>query len=229
MLRERLLNLVFPARCVNCNQVNGALCATCLATIRPITATVCQRCGHPLTNARAACPECRTHPLTITQIQSAVWHDGALREAIHALKYKRRRDVAIPLANLLADKIARANATYDLVTSVPLHPSRELERGYNQAELIAQHTARARNLPYLRVLERTRATADQIGLNGPARRANVASAFAAQPSLAQNKSVLLVDDVATTGATLDACAIALFATGAKAVFGLTVARPRSQV
>lgn len=224
----RLLDLVFPPRCVNCKHVSGALCANCLATLRPITTPTCARCGHPLVHARAQCSDCRAHPLHITKIQSVVWHDGALREAIHALKYSRRRDVAIPLANLMADHLTRANMTFDLVTSVPLHPTREQERGYNQAELLARHLAQTRALPYQRLLTRTRATADQIGLDGKARRINVADAFDANPIVTADKNVLLIDDVCTTGATLDACAVALFQGGARTVTGLTVARPRSR-
>lgn len=226
VLGGRLLDLLFPARCVNCNQVKGALCAACLTKVNRITSPTCARCGHPLAFARSACPECRAHPLTITRIQSAVWHDGVIREAIHALKYNRRRDVANRLAQLLCDEIAKSDVTFDLITSVPLHPSRQAERGYNQAELLAQHTAHARNITYVGALQRIRATADQIGLDGRARRTNVADAFTAIPSLVHDKTVLLIDDVSTTGATLDACAVALFQAKARAVYGLTVARPR---
>jgi competence protein ComFC len=220
-----LLDLIFPARCVNCKRVNHVFCPPCLATVQRITSPTCPRCGHPLRSARAACPECRAHPPTITRIQSAYWHEGALREAIHALKYNRRRDVALPLAQLLGDLISSSSVSFDLVTSVPLHPVREQERGYNQAELLAQHVAQARQLPYQRLLQRTRATADQIGLDGPARRDNVANAFSANASQCADKTVLIIDDVCTTGATLNACATALFQAEARAVCGLTIARP----
>lgn len=227
-LGGRLLDLLFPARCVNCKQVNGSLCSACLATVQTISTPTCARCGHPLRTARASCIQCKTHPLQITRIQSAVWHDGAIREAIHALKYNRRRDVARPLAQFLAEKIAASDVTFDLITSVPLHPVREQQRSYNQAELLAQNAAALQKLPYRNVLRRTRETADQIGLNGIARRTNVANAFIAEASLVQDKTVLLIDDVSTTGATLDACAIALFQARARAVYGMTVARPRTR-
>ncbi|MBI4673630.1 MAG: ComF family protein [Chloroflexi bacterium] len=149
-----------------------------------------------------------------------------MREAIHALKYKRRRDVAPALARLLAAQLASENAPFELITSVPLHPARELERGYNQAELLAEQTARVMRSTYVRTLKRTRATADQIGLSAVERRANVHAAFVSTGNAVAGKNVVLIDDVCTTGATLDACAAALFANHARAVYGLTVARAR---
>ncbi len=226
-LTGRLLDLLFPARCVNCKSVNGSLCPACLATIHPITTPTCERCGHPLPSTQATCLQCTMHPLQITRIQSAVWHDGAMREAIHALKYNRRRDVARPLGKFLAEKMLASNVTCDVISSVPLHPARELERGYNQAELLALETSALTRVPYVRTLRRTRETADQIGLNGNGRRKNVANAFTAEASRVAGKNVLLIDDVATTGATLESCAAALFRADAHSVYGLTVARPRS--
>lgn len=225
-LGGRLLDLLFPARCVNCSQSGSALCESCFTSIQPVNAPFCQRCGHPLYAARAACPECRAHPRLITNIRSACWHEGAVREAIHALKYKRRRDVAPALARLLAAQLASENAPFELITSVPLHPARELERGYNQAELLAEQTARVMRSTYVRTLKRTRATADQIGLSAVERRANVHAAFVSTGNAVAGKNVVLIDDVCTTGATLDACAAALFANHARAVYGLTVARAR---
>lgn len=225
-LGSKVLDLLFPPRCVNCKQANGALCPACLASVQPIRTFTCAHCGYPLPTATAPCPECRVRPLTITRIQAAVWHQDALRAAVHALKYYRRRDVAVPLARFLVDRIAQSDAPYDFVTSVPLHPTRELARGYNQAELLAEHAAASCNMKYIRVLERTRETADQIGLDGKARQLNVANAFRANSGLVTCKTILLIDDVTTTGATLEACASALLTAGAHAVYGLAVARPR---
>lgn len=226
-LGGRFLDLLFPARCVNCKQVKRPLCDACCATIQRISTPTCARCGYPLFHARAKCSECLAHPLTIHRIRSVVWHEGAARQAVHALKYARRRDVAPLLANFLASDLETFNVRFDLVTSVPLHPTRELERGYNQAELLAEKVAHAHNLPYRRAVKRIRATADQVGMNGQARRANVANAFQAEPSQVANKIVLVIDDVCTTGATLDACATALVQAHACAVYGMTLARPRA--
>lgn len=223
---EQFLDLVFPPRCVNCRRGAAALCAECLARITLITSPACTRCGHALPYANAECSDCRHYPFTITSIHSAVWHDGPIREAIHALKYNRRRDVVSSLVGLMQARLEHLSIAIDLVVSVPLHPDRERERGYNQAHLLAQELARRLGHPYSESLERIRATQDQIGLDGAARRMNVRNAFRSKDAGVGGARIMLVDDVCTTGATLDACAIALFENGAYAVHGFTVTRPR---
>jgi ComF family protein len=223
-LGARFLDLVFPARCVSCKKTGGALCDACFASIKLITPPFCSRCSHALRTPQSTCPECRDHPRIITRIRAAAWHEGAVREAVHALKYNRRRDAAMPLARLVAAQFAQLPVPIDWITCVPLHPAREQARGYNQAELIAEQTARLTRSTYVRALSRTRATADQIGLNAHERRANVNDAFRTEGNLNAGRNVVLIDDVCTTGATLDACAAALFAGGVNAVYGLTVAR-----
>lgn len=223
---EQFLDLLFPPRCVGCRRGGAALCAECLGQIKLIASPVCSRCGHALFYADADCNDCRHYPFTITSIHSAVWHDGPIREAIHALKYNRRRDVISPLVGLMQARLEDLSINTDLVVSVPLHPDRERERGYNQAHLLAEELARRINRPYSEALERVRATQDQIGLDGAARRKNVRAAFRTRDATVRGARIMLVDDVCTTGATLDACAIALFENGARAVHGLTVTRPR---
>jgi ComF family protein len=222
---EKLVALLFPARCVSCHRIGASLCLACSSTLHPITTLTCYRCGYPLPAGDSLCPNCPSPPLSTTRTQSVFWHEGAIREAIHALKYNRRRDVAIPLAKYLASNLPD-HSMIDIVTAVPLHVSRQRERGYNQAELLARRVALLTRLPYATVLSRTRATAQQVGLDRSQRRTNVANAFTADASHVRGKIVLLIDDVSTTGATLDACASALFQAGARAVYGLTVTRPR---
>lgn len=222
----RLLDLLFPPRCVNCERLGSALCAECLTTIQPISTPTCKRCGNPLSDPESVCFDCRAHPRTVTLIQSVCWHDGAIRRAVHALKYERRRDLAPILSQYLAASLASSELAIDIITGVPLYPTRELERGYNQADLLAIDTASACRLRYARVMRRTRATRDQVGLGPVERRQNVENAFVADAKQIAAKNVLLIDDVATTGATLDACAVALFDAGASAVYGLTLTRPR---
>lgn len=186
----------------------------------------CERCNHLLPSAKSVCPDCRAHPRVITRIRAAALHEGTVREAIHALKYNRRRDTVAPLAQLLAGIFTQPDTAIDFITPVPLHAERERERGYNQAALLAEQTARLVHSTYLPILERTRATADQIGLNALERRANVQNAFQTTDPRCAGKNIALIDDVCTTGATLDACAAVLFANGARGVYGLTIARAR---
>ncbi len=224
--RGQLLDLLFPARCVNCNRVGESLCSRCRSQIQFLTPPYCRRCSRPLEFHGDPCPLCRAHPLHITQIRAVGYHEGVLRHAIHALKYRHWIDLADPLAALLQQHLLRTAPNVDLITAVPLHANRQRERGYNQAELLARSLAARVALPYTGGLKRTRATADQIGLDMGARHENVRDAFAADGAAFAGRRVLIVDDVCTTGATLDACAVALRAQGACEIYGLTVARPR---
>jgi len=151
--------------------------------------------------------------------------DGPLRHAIHALKYRRLASMADPLGDALAAFWATADLPADLVVPVPLHAARQRERGYNQAELLARRVGRAAGVTMrAHALKRTRETAVQMSLNAADRRANVSGAFFCEDSAVRGMAVLVIDDVCTTGSTLDACARALLEAGASVVRGLTLAR-----
>jgi ComF family protein len=146
-----------------------------------------------------------------------------MKEIIHALKYERRRSIAAPLGALMRATGARLLQDADLVVPVPLHPRREYERGFNQAEDLAMHLGP----PVARLLKRTRHTQSQIDLPKHQRQQNVKGAFdiaAPGSRLPVPDIVVLVDDVSTTGSTLDACARVLKRAGVKEVRALTAAR-----
>jgi ComF family protein len=148
-------------------------------------------------------------------------YEGRMKEVIHALKYERRRSISAPLGALMRATGARVLEGADLVVPVPLHPRREYQRGFNQAEDLASHLG----LPVAALLERVVHTRSQIELPKDQRRANVKGAFALVPgSLQVPGVVVLVDDVSTTGSTLDACARVLKSAGVKEVRALTAAR-----
>lgn len=159
-------------------------------------------------------------------MRAATRFAGPIRQAIHRLKYSNLTAVAPDLAVLLRAAYVEAGWAAELIVPVPLHPARQRQRGYNQAERLAKPLAASLGVPLApRALRRARPTADQIGLGVEGRRANVAGAFAvAQPDIVAGKTVLLLDDVATTGCTLDACADAMQAGGAAGVFALVLAR-----
>jgi ComF family protein len=158
----------------------------------------------------------------VDRARAAGLHDGALRAIVHALKYEGRRSLAAPLAALMRERADEMISSADAVVPVPLHATRRLERGFNQAADLANHLG----LPLVAALRRSRRTADQIGLPAGRRHANVRGAFKATEAAAAlaNKTALLVDDVSTTGATLNACALALKSAGIAEVLALTAAR-----
>ncbi|MBI3968882.1 MAG: ComF family protein [Chloroflexi bacterium] len=150
--------------------------------------------------------------------------EGPVREAIHLFKYRRSRHFAEPLATLLSVVVP---ARVDAVVAVPMHPNKIRERGYNQAELLCdQLAARGLGAERLRSLRKIRDTQPQVGLTGVGRRENLRGAFSWQGASLADRHILVVDDVCTTGATLDACASALKAAGAISVVGIVVARAR---
>lgn len=203
-------------------------CAACAAPLdRPTRGAVCDACWRAVRAVRA---DGATFVVPrLAHARAAGAYDGALREIVHALKYQGRTSLASPLAALIVEHCAGVFDGADAVVPVPLHPSRERERGFNQAALIA----RALPLPCADLLRRVRATPSQTDLPADARRANVRGAFEATSRLSvfgrrRNMhvpgTVVLVDDVATTGATLGDCARALRAAGVAEVRAVVVAR-----
>jgi ComF family protein len=166
-------------------------------------------------------------PGLVDAARSAGLYEGSLREIVHAFKYEGRRGLAAPLAGMLRAAGASILRDADLVIPVPLHVWRRIRRGFNQADDLARRL----DVPVLHALMRVRPTAPQTGLTAAGRRRNVRHAFTTSLFLRQQarqrlegRIVVLVDDVRTTGATLDACAAVLKAAGAREVRALTVAR-----
>ena len=151
--------------------------------------------------------------------------EGAIREAVHALKYRGVRALAPTLGGLLADYVTREAVPVDTLVPVPLHPRRERSRGYNQSALLAQAMGEVLDVPVesgaLRRLRQTPTQASSVGEDE--RRSNVSGAFEAEAGLVRGRRMVVIDDVCTTGATLEACAMALRSAGAASVWGLTLA------
>jgi ComF family protein len=177
------------------------------------------------------CPSCRHRPLAIDGIRSAFRFEGGVRQAIHQLKYRQHHALAATLAGLMAERWRSNPLPADMVVAVPLHPARLRERGYNQAELLAHAFGGMIGLPVMAGgLRRVRHTRPQMSLDAAERRGNVQAAFDYQPpeegngKTAHGRRILVVDDVCTTGSTLEACSRALKAAGAASVWGFTLAR-----
>ncbi|MBN2004874.1 MAG: ComF family protein [Anaerolineae bacterium] len=222
-LSRWILDLLMPPSCVQCGKVEIWLCDGCEQKIPLLTKPICAQCGQPLEDE--PCKSCRTTPLRVAPIRSAFLFEDAIH-AIHALKYRGATEVVEPLARRMAEAWQFHQFQSDLLVPVPLHPSRELRRGYNQSALLADALGKQIGIPtVLQTLLRVRNTESQTNLNRNKRRENVTAAFACtQNADFSGKVVTLVDDVATTGATLDACATVLMAHGAKTVNAFTLAR-----
>lgn len=219
------LDLLYPPRCAGCGRPGARWCTECQATIHPLPIPLCSRCGGPVSEPED-CPRCARQPLSLVAVRSLAPFEGPLRNAIHRLKYYRDQPLAQTLGEALADYWQRLNWPAALVIGVPLSRERLAERGYNQADLLAEMLAGAARLPAVRDgLRRRRHTLSQVGLSEPERWENVHDAFEARVERAAGRRILLVDDVFTTGATLEACAQALLLAGATEVYGLTIARP----
>jgi competence protein ComFC len=206
----------------------GPVCGRCWLSILPLTPPLCDRCGDPLPTWRAVtvpfalCPRCRRTTRFVDRAGAIGSYDGALRSVIHALKYQGRRSLARPLGALMRARGSRILDDADWAIAVPLHPTRRRERGFNQAADLARHVG----LPVCGALRRIRATATQTGLPAAQRHRNMRNAFAARRAAAvlAGSVVVLIDDVSTTGATLEGCARVLKQIGAREVRALTAAR-----
>ncbi|MBB4265266.1 ComF family protein [Roseospira visakhapatnamensis] len=242
-----LLDLVLPPRCLNCGDLvaePGALCGACFAAAAFITAPLCDRCGTPFADAlgdpgetggaiggavggdAVICRSCRRRPPAYNRSRAVLVYDDHSRALVLAFKHGDRTDAARPLAAWMARAGAPLLASTDLIVPVPLHRWRLWRRRYNQAALLARALARRSGRPWDPLaLARRRATPSQGGLGRPGRVANVRGAFRVpDPARVAGRRVLLVDDVLTTGATVEECARVLRRAGALTVDVLTLAR-----
>lgn len=210
-----LTEFLLPHRCAGCG-------------FRPIgqMALLCPECLHDLTTA----PVPKSLPGATDLFErtfSGFIHEGLVRQMIHLLKYGGREDIGVFLGAIVAGRMdSRFPARVDRVVPIPLHPVRLRERGYNQAAIIARSVAQVREWPYAGdLLFRVRSTQSQTRMNREDRLRNLSGGFAVAPgSDIRGKTILLVDDVTTTGATLKAGAEALHRAGASDIFLLTIAR-----
>ncbi|MGH7765484.1 MAG: ComF family protein [Candidatus Dormibacteraceae bacterium] len=218
------LALLLPPRCGGCRSVGSWLCSRCRARIRRLEEPLCRRCGVELESARKEC-SCRTRLRNLARLRSAAAYEGPIEAAIHRFKYQGWRRLAGPLALLMAERLAVEGLAARFVLAIPLHRTRLRERGFNQAELLARELRRRLAVAAPQgELARTRATPPQVGHDRLWRLSNVRGAFTWCGRPLDGSPILLVDDVATTGATMDACASALRAAGSGPVMGISIAR-----
>jgi ComF family protein len=218
------IDLMLPPRCGGCRTVGAWLCERCRSRVRRLEEPICRRCGAEVESARKQCG-CQNRLRALARLRSAVAYEGPIELAVQRFKYQGWRRLAAPLALMLAERLVVEGLAAPWALAVPLHPARLRQRGFNQAELLATELRLrlALGQPPGELI-RIRATPPQVGHDRLSRLENVRGAFAWRGADLTGQSVLVVDDVATTGATLDACAAALRESGSGPVIGVSVAR-----
>jgi ComF family protein len=233
-LREKALDLLLPPSCLGCQAPvdrHGTLCAGCWQGLHFLAAPHCALCGFPFSfdpGPDARCAACMARAPAFDRARAVLAYDERSRPLVTRLKYGDRLEGVDVYAGWMAREGAGLLADADLVLPVPLHPLRLLARRFNQAALMAQAVARLSGVPHRpELLRRIKRTPPQVGLSAAGRRQNVAHAFALARGgtrALNGAAVLLIDDVMTTGATVDACAKVLKRGGARRVDVLTLAR-----
>ena len=205
-LKGAALDLIFPKRCLGCGCEGEFICSSCLHKVNRLFPPLCPVCGRPQLNG-VLCPECTNWQADIEGIRSPFVFNGIIREAIHQFKYKNFRAISSLLAGLLRDYMTDYPLPADVLVPVPLHPKRLRERGYNQSGMLAAGLGNLTGLPVINdSLVRKRYMLPQARtMSVMERRSNVADLFTCSDNRLREKRVLLIDDVATSGATLNAC------------------------
>ena len=219
------VDLLFPPRCAGCGLPGYRWCPQCAASVQHPPEPLCEVCGVPLDRGLSLCNDCRKSRPRFCALRAWSVYEPPIRTALHRLKYRRDAGLAEALAPQLADFLLKLQWPVDMIVPVPLGRKRLKERGYNQASLIARPLAVAMRIDFAPgALVRAQETRSQVGLTRKERRANVRDAFQASGARVSGRTVLLVDDIATTGSTLSSCAEALVAARARDVFAYTVSR-----
>ena len=231
-IRESALHWLWPRICLACREdlpfpLAGPLCGACLGRLRRLEGALCARCGAPWPGPEALCPDCRRGLWALDEIRAAFRYRMPLPPLLYAFKYGGRLWAGRALADWMAGAFpgrGEFGAT-DALVPVPLHPARERRRGFNQARILAQAVGRAGGLPVIDALRRRWNTRPQSRLARSERRGRLEGAFVPAPgSDVRGLRLLLIDDVCTSGATLEACAKALRAAGAESVKAYALAR-----
>ncbi len=224
-LGEVALNLLFPHRCIGCGREGEIICSSCQINLPRIMPPVCPMCGRPQ-SSNISCPDCVKRQSYVDGIRSPYRFEGVIRQAIHQFKYRNLRSLATPLAQLIDNHLKTYPIPGDVLIPVPIHKKRIRERGYNQSLLLARKLGKLTDFSVIEncLIRRIQSPPQARSASVEERHRNVADAFICKDSRLRGKQVLLIDDVTTSGATLDACAKVLKAAGASSVWGLTLAR-----
>lgn len=229
-----LLHILYPKRCPVCDKVVAAspfdreypICNSCRRTVEYVVEPVCKVCGKPISNERGEfCGDCRKQKHAFIQGKALWIYKGKVKQSIYRLKYGNRREYGIAYAQELVKRYGGwiKKKQIQAIVPIPLHKKRRRQRGYNQAEIIAEEMGRLLRLPvYKNLLIRCVHTRPQKELNDKERKNNLKKAFKMSENNVQLDHILLVDDIYTTGSTMDGAAAALLEAGVSEVYFVSV-------
>lgn len=202
-------------------------CPECQARVPRINKPFCETCGIP-TQGSTNCEKCKLNPPAYQMMRSWAVFDSPIQNALHAMKYRRNIGLGESIAIQMVDFVRSLNWPIEITIPVPLGKKRLIERGYNQVALVARPLAFRLGLKYESdALQKVRETRSQVGLTVSQRHENVQNVYWADTKIVNGKSILIMDDVATTGSTISACTEALLSAGVREIYVLTIARALS--
>ena len=229
-----VLHVLYPKRCPICDRILGSwvrlgeypVCDDCRKKIIYVTEPVCKKCGKPISNERGEfCHDCRRHSHAFIQGKGLWVYKGAVKTSIYRLKYGNRREYGIAYGQALVEQYGdwiQRNGIQAIIP-IPLHKKRKRQRGYNQAEIIAREIGRQMDIPvFTKLLIRCVHTRPQKELNDKERKNNLKKAFKMTENNVQLRQILLVDDIYTTGSTIDGAAGALLEAGVERIYFVSV-------
>lgn len=231
-VKKTIIEVLFPKNiaCLLCNKelsenTHYSMCNKCLQALPKNNGKTCAKCGEQINSQSKYCLRCKSQKPKFTQCFSPLLYQKPVTTLIKNFKYNNKRYYSETLGNFLVESYVLNNLNCDLVFPVPLHEKRQNERGFNQAELLANQLVKQLHIPISTdALKRVKHTQTQTSLTKTERAENVKKAFVVtQKELVKDRTILLVDDVYTTGSTLNECAKVLFKAGAKEVYCLTLA------
>ena len=219
--------MLFPPICGGCGKAGYRWCPGCQERVPRVLEPLCEKCGIPI-RKNGLCEKCQSNPPVYRLMRSWAVFDSPIQNALHTMKYRRNIGLGDSIALQMVGFVNSLQWKLDMIIPIPLGQKRLKERGYNQVALVTRPLAYELGLNYApQALWKTRDTRSQVGLNISQRRENVSQAYQADPLVVKRKSILLMDDVATTGSTISACAETLLSAGAQDVYALTIARALS--
>jgi ComF family protein len=218
------LDWLFPPVCGGCGASGTRWCFQCQKNVQSVSEPVCDACGLP--QARSGlCNRCQQKRPSFRKLRSWAVFENPIQNALHRLKYRRDIGLGEALSNQMSEFVKQLSWPIDMLVPIPLGKKRLKERGYNQVAMVAMPLAMQLGLDYEPgALSRARETRSQVGLSASERQGNVKGVFEADAAKVNGQTILLMDDVSTTGATLSSAAEAIYASGAREVYTVTVAR-----